>query len=152
MLLLAALLLAAAISDIRARIISNRLNAAIAIAAIGWWLVIGLAPWPDMAIRLGWALLIFAAFAGLFMLGAMGGGDVKMVGAMALWIAPGLLPGMLMVMAIGGGVLSALMLIWHRVKRPDGQPEVPYGVAIAAGGFWALHQHYLNHLSPMAAV
>ena len=54
-------------------------------------------------------------------------------------------------MAIGGGILSAIMLI-HMKLRPSGDPvEVPYGVAIAAAGLWALHQHYLNQFQAIGS-
>jgi prepilin peptidase CpaA len=145
--LLAAMMLAAAISDIRSRSISNGLNLAMALLAIPYWFAIGLSPWPDMAIQFGFAFLVFAVFVGLFMVGGMGGGDVKMIGAVALWVPPSLLLPMLMVMAIGGGVLSAGMLIhkyWTKTTEP---PEVPYGVAIAAAGLWMLHQQYLNQFT-----
>jgi len=52
MALLAALLIVAAITDLRSRIISNRLNIAIALLAPLYWLTYGLAPWPDMAVQL----------------------------------------------------------------------------------------------------
>ena len=144
MVILGLLMIAAAISDVRSRTISNQLNAAMALLAIPFWIASGLAFWPDVAIQLGAALLVFLLFAGLFAMGAMGGGDVKMIGAVMLWIPLPLFLPMLMVMAIGGGLLSAAMLI-HMKLRPSERPvEVPYGVAIAAAGLWALHQHYLN--------
>src|SRR3546814_20246708 len=74
----------------------------------------------------------------------MGGGDVKMIGAVMLWIPLPLFLPMLMVMAIAGGLLSGAMLIHMKLRRTKQPPEVPYGVAIAAAGLWALHQHYLN--------
>lgn len=144
MVILGLLMIAAAISDVRSRTISNQLNAAMALLAIPFWIASGLAFWPDVAIQLGATLLVFLLFAGLFAMGAMGGGDVKMIGAVMLWIPLPLFLPMLMVMAIGGGLLSAAMLI-HMKLRPSERPvEVPYGVAIAAAGLWALHQHYLN--------
>jgi len=81
---------------------------------------------------------------GLFALGAMGGGDVKMIGAVMLWIPLYLYFPMLTIMAIGGGILSAVMLIQSKIRPSDKAIEVPYGLAIAAGGLWAVHQHYLN--------
>ena len=144
---LALLMLAAAFSDLRSRSISNGLNAAMALLAIPYWLAIGLSPWPDMALQLGYALLVFAVFVGLFMVGGMGGGDVKMIGAVALWVPPSLLLPMLMVMAIGGGVLSAAMLVHKYWTKKTEPPEVPYGVAIAAAGLWMLHQQYLNQFT-----
>lgn len=141
---LAALMIAAAISDLRTRTISNGLNAVMALLAIPFWVASGLPVWPDMAIQAGAAFGVFLAFVGLFALGAMGGGDVKMIGAVMLWIPLPLFLPTLMVMAIAGGILSAVMLVHIKLRPSDKPVEVPYGVAIAAAGLWALHQHYLN--------
>src|SRR3546814_451605 len=81
MVILGLLMIAAAISDIRSRTISNELNAAMALLAIPFWIASGLALWPDVAIQFGAAFLVFLLFAGLLAVGAMGGGDVKMIGA-----------------------------------------------------------------------
>ena len=144
MVLLGLLMIAAAISDVRSRTISNQLNAAMALLAIPFWIASGLALWPDVPIQFGAAFLVFLLFAGLFAIGAMGGGDVKMIGAVMLWIPLPLFLPMLTIMAIGGGLLSAAMLIHMKLRPSDKPVEVPYGVAIAAAGLWALHQHYLN--------
>src|SRR3546814_5725555 len=64
----------------------------------------------------------------------MGGGDVKMIGAVMLWIPLPLFMPMLMIMAIGGGILSAAMLIPMQFRPSHKVAEVPYGVAIAAAG------------------
>ena len=85
MVALGVLLIAAAITDLRSRIISNRLNLAVALLAPLWWLACGLEPWPGMAAQLLVGALVFALFTGLFALGMMGGGDVKLLGALALW-------------------------------------------------------------------
>jgi prepilin peptidase CpaA len=138
------LMIAAAISDLRSRTISNELNAAIALLAIPFWIASGLALWPDMPVQFGAAFAVFLVFAGLFAIGAMGGGDVKMIGAVMLWIPLPLFLPMLTVMAVGGGILSAVMLIHMKIRRSETPVEVPYGVAIAAAGLWALHQQYLN--------
>lgn len=144
MAILGLLMIAAAISDVRSRTISNELNAAMALLAIPFWIASGLALWPGVPLQFGAAFAVFLIFAGLFAMGAMGGGDVKMIGAVMLWIPLPLFMPTLMVMAIGGGILSAVMLI-HMKLRPSDQPvEVPYGVAITAAGLWALHQQYLN--------
>lgn len=148
---LAALMIAAAISDLRSRIISNRLNASIALLAIPFWIAAGLSLWPDVPIQLGAALGVFLVFAGLFAVGAMGGGDVKMIGAVMLWVPLPLFLPMLTVMAIGGGALSAIMLIHSKIRPSERPVEVPYGVAIAAAGLWALHQQYLNQFQSIAS-
>jgi prepilin peptidase CpaA len=151
MALLAALMIAAAISDLRSRTISNGLNGVIALLAIPFWIATGLSAWPDMPIQLGAAFGVFLIFAGLFAIGAMGGGDVKMIGAVMLWIPLPLFLPTLTVMAIAGGLLSGAMLI-HIKMRPSEKPvEVPYGVAIAAAGLWALHQHYLNQFQAIGS-
>jgi prepilin peptidase CpaA len=144
MAILGLLMIAAAISDVRSRTISNELNATMALLAIPFWITSGLALWPDVPLQFGAAFAVFLVFAGLFAIGAMGGGDVKMIGAVMLWIPLPLFMPTFTVMAIGGGILSAVMLI-HMKLRPSGKPvEVPYGVAIATAGLWALHQQYLN--------
>jgi len=144
MVLLGVLMIAAAISDLRSRTISNELNAAIALLAIPFWIASGLSAWPDVPIQFGAALAVFLVFAGLFAIGAMGGGDVKMIGAVMLWIPLPLFMPTLTVMAVGGGILSAIMLIYMKLRPSEKAAEVPYGVAIAAAGLWALHQQYLN--------
>ena len=144
MAILGLLMIAAAISDVRSRTISNELNAAIALLAIPFWITSGFALWPDVPLQFGAAFAVFLVFAGLFAIGAMGGGDVKMIGAVMLWIPLPLFMPTLMVMAIGGGILSAAMLIHMKLRPSDKPVEVPYGVAIAAAGLWALHQQYLN--------
>ena len=136
--LLAVLLLMAAWSDIKTRTISNELNATIALLAIAFWWVAGETLWPDVAIRIGIALGLFAMFALLFMLRMMGGGDVKMIAALALWLPFKALLSMLTVMALSGGLITLALLIRHRWRPNADRPEVPYGVAIAIGGLWVI--------------
>ena len=150
MALLAVLMIVAAVSDLRTRTISNGLNAAIALLAIPFWIASGLALWPEIPLQFGAAFAVFLVFAGMFALGAMGGGDVKMIGAVMLWIPLPLIVPALTIMAIGGGILSAVMLIQSKIRPSDKAIEVPYGVAIAAAGLWALHQHYLNQFQFIA--
>ena len=50
-------------------------------------------------------------------------------------------------MSIGGGVLTAVVLVLHRLKKKPGKPEVPYGVAIAFGGLAILIQRFLNQFA-----
>ncbi|HEX7742473.1 MAG TPA: prepilin peptidase, partial [Sphingobium sp.] len=69
---LGVLLIAACVTDLRSRIISNRLNLAIAAMAPLWWVASGLELWPGMAVQLGVALIVFALFTSLFAIGCMG--------------------------------------------------------------------------------
>src|SRR3954462_3762805 len=86
--LLACGLAAGAAFDWLSRTIPNWLNAAIAAGAIPFWWASGLHLWPDVALHVGVALGLFAIFALAFQLGMMGGGDVKMLAAVALWLGP----------------------------------------------------------------
>jgi prepilin peptidase CpaA len=132
-----ALLLAAGIEDARRREIANWKNAAIALAAPAWWWANGLG-WGDVALQLGVGAAVFALFAGIFAAGWMGGGDVKMIGALALWLPPGGVLSMLMLMAIAGGAITIVMVADSRWRRREGAVEVPYGVAIAAAALLTL--------------
>lgn len=145
--LLGLLLLVAAIGDLRTREIPNWLNGAIALLAIPFWLSMGLAVWPDMAIQAGLAVGAFAFFALLFHLGAMGGGDVKMIAALALWLPAGALLNLLVIMSLAGGALTIIMLARHRLTKSQAELEIPYGVAIAFGGLWVSAEPFLNHFA-----
>ncbi len=141
---LALLLVAAGIQDARTREISNRKNLAIALLAPAWWWVNGYALWPDVATQIGIAAAVFALFAAAFYLKAMGGGDVKMIAALALWLPLGSLVWMLVIMSLVGGVITLALVLESRMHRPRVTPEIPYGVAIAIAGLLALREPILN--------
>lgn len=140
---LAIALVIAAISDIRSRKIYNSLNAAIALGAPVFWFASGMAVWPDMAIQLGFAILVFAAFAGLFALGMIGGGDVKLLGALALWFAPLDFLQLLLIMAVVGGLIAVAFVVRRMVLKPKTQAQLPYGVAITVAALWVMAMTYL---------
>lgn len=144
---LALVLLSAGIEDVRFRTIANAKNAAIALAAPLWWWASGMAPWPDIAIQIGCACLVFALFVGAFALNMMGGGDVKLIGALALWLPLLPLLRMLLLMSLLGGALTLLMLLdtWIR-RRGGGAIEVPYGVAITLAALIVLYEPILNRI------
>lgn len=152
-LMLGGLLVAAGIEDARRREIANWKNVAIAGLAPVWWWVNGLPAWPDMAIQLGIAGIVFAVFVAVFAAGWMGGGDVKLIGALALWLPLGGLALMLVVMALAGGVVTLLIAGEHhwrgrRMEGADRPPiEVPYGVAIAFAGLLAINEPILNQFT-----
>jgi prepilin peptidase CpaA len=141
---LAAMLLVACWSDLRTRTIPNGLNLAIALLAIPFWWSLDLTLWPEVALRIGVALAVFAFFAGAFALGAMGGGDVKLVAALALWLRWDWMLVLLFIMSIAGGVLTLVMLIRHKLAKHSHKLEIPYGVAIAFGGLWLISERFLN--------
>ena len=144
---LAAMLVFAAVVDVRTFTISNRLNATIALLAPVYWLSVGLDPWPGMAIQLAAALIVFVLLAAAFYAGMMGGGDVKLAAALALWFPPVGTMKFLVFMSLAGGVLTLVVLAWHRLKQREGRPEIPYGVAIAFGALPILTQRFLNQFA-----
>lgn len=147
---LGGLLVAAGIEDARTREIANAKNLAIALAAPLWWWANGASLWPGAAIQLGVSTVVFALFAFAFARGMMGGGDVKLITALSLWLPWNRLVDMLMVMAIVGGAVTLAMLVEHRWRRRGGAGEggsaieVPYGVAIAIAGLLAIREPILN--------
>ena len=141
---LAAILIAAAVIDVRTFTISNRLNLTVALLAPVYWISVALAPWPDMAVQLAGAGIVFILLAGAFYAGMMGGGDVKLAAALALWFSPFATVKFLVLTSLAGGVLTLVILVWHRAQKREGRPEIPYGVAIAFGGLAILTQRFLN--------
>lgn len=141
--LLALMLLAACWWDLKSRTIPNALNVAVALMALPFWWATGLDFWPDAALQVGVAALVFALFATAFVLGAMGGGDVKLVAAVALWLPWPAVLAMLVIMSLAGGALTIAMLIRRQLARSEAKLEIPYGIAIAFGGLWLIGQRFL---------
>jgi len=128
---LATLLCVAAWTDIRSRIISNHLNAAVALLAVPWWFALGLGGY-DILFQIALAAAVLVLFAICFALGMMGGGDVKLLAALGLWLPLTKMLMMLEIMALGGGLLTIGMVVAHKLRKAPGKPEIPYGVAIVA--------------------
>ena len=153
--LLAILLVVAAVIDVKTFTISNGLNASVALLAPLYWWSIGLPLWPDAAIQVAVAAGVFAVLAGTFYMGMMGGGDVKLAAALALWFKPFTTLKFLVIMSIAGGLLTLIVLLLHKKRGkapiesdpPLSKPEVPYGVAIAIGALWILAQRFLNQFA-----
>lgn len=148
---LAIALLFAAFSDIRRRQIDNWLNGAIALGAPLFWWASGLSLWPDVAIQVGLAAGALVILAGMFALGWMGGGDVKLLAALALWVQPSWFFELLVIMALLGGLLTIVMGAWHVMRRQRDRLAIPYGVAIAAAGLWIIQAHSLPAVGFAAA-
>lgn len=139
------LLVAAAVSDIRRFIIPNPIVLALVVLGVartGLDAAAGAATWPlALPVLAALALLVAGAFA--FQRGWLGGGDVKLLAAAALWMPAGRLFDFLTLVALLGGVLAVLVLVGARLLRPvpaggtAGAPgaatRLPYGVAIAGG-------------------
>jgi prepilin peptidase CpaA len=144
---LAVTLVVAAIIDVRTYTISNRLNLTVALLAPVYWLSIALPVWPGVGLQLAAGAGVFALLAAAFYAGMMGGGDVKLAAALALWFSPFSTLKFLVLMSLAGGVLTLAVVAFHRLKRREGRPEIPYGVAIAFGGLAILTQRFLNQFA-----
>jgi len=145
--ILAAILVFAAAVDVRTFTISNRLNLTVALLAPVYWLSIALPLWPEAALHVAVAAGVFALLAVAFFAGMMGGGDVKLASALALWFSPPSTVKFLVWMSLAGGVLTIGVVALHRARGRTGRPEIPYGVAITVGGLAILAQHFLNQFA-----
>ena len=139
---LAIALLYAAWTDLVRREIDNWLNGAIVIGAPLFWYSLNLGL-VGIGIQLAIALLVFLVLLFLFWIGQMGGGDVKLLTALALWIWPVRFMQLTIVMAIAGMALTIVLYAWHRARRRTERVKVPYGIAISIGGLWVLADKYI---------
>jgi len=140
-------LAAAAASDV----VRYRIPNALCLGVAGAFVLYAPAlPLASVAAHAATGLAVLAVVAAGFALGLMGGGDAKLLAAVALWLGWRTLVPFLLVMAIAGGVLGLALLAARRMA-PDPAPPgrwwslilsrqsgVPYGVAIAAAALFML--------------
>ena len=138
------LLLLASLEDLSRLQIEDWLSAGVALTALLALAVDGPATglWQN--------LLLFTMVLGIgtlmFVRGWMGGGDVKLLAACALWLDLDQGWKMLVAVAIAGGLESLVIMLlrlfpWsedarRRIAWLRKDAELPYGVAIAAGMIW----------------
>lgn len=103
---LAIALAIAAYTDLKRRQIDNWLNGGIALAAPLYWFSAGFSLWPDVAWQVGMGLIVLFGFALIFARGGMGGGDVKLLAALALWLPPLVFFTVLFLTSLVGGAMS----------------------------------------------
>lgn len=143
-----ALLLVAAVSDVISYRIPNVVVLAILLLYPVYVIVTpATVDWP-------WALAVFAAaiVAGMALsaAGIVGAGDAKLLAAVLLWAGPALTPLTLLICALTGGVIAAIMMTRARLYLAGAfstlgsetlsnamlAKNMPYGVAITAGGLF----------------
>ena len=146
---LAILLVAAAWQDLRTLHIANSLPLSI-VGVFAVWsalgVVAGTSTVQGIALSVGCAAMLFLVATAAFAAGMMGGGDVKLAAAMALFAGPSLMLDFLLVVGIAGGVLGTVALVGVPIGpvadaegtavRSRLRSRLPYGPAIAAGGLW----------------
>jgi prepilin peptidase CpaA len=150
--------LVGAVTDVRSARIPNSLTYSAALAALGLRVaLLGLYGLKSGALGM---LLAGGLFLFLFVLGAMGGGDMKLMAAVGAWVGSEEVMTLILAAALAGGVLAigriifrnmlgetlrnTIRLIFYRftsgmqphpelnVQAPGSQ-RVPFGVAIAVG-------------------
>ncbi|MBX4959003.1 peptidase [Rhizobium lentis] len=139
----------AAFSDLFTMTIPNRVSVILIVSFLA------LAPFSGLGLQaigmhLAAAAIVLTVCFGLFAFNVMGGGDAKLLTATALWF--GLNQSLLILMtdvAIVGGFLTLLILLVRtqsNIILAIGLPlpnsvliakKIPYGIAIAIGGFMA---------------
>lgn len=132
---LATALLVAAFTDLRRREIDNGLNAAIAITAPLWWLAMGFG-WADVGFQLALAAGTFAFACALFVAGQMGGGDVKLLTALALWFTPSSFLQLVVLMAVLGGGASIAMAAFNMKRVPGERVRDALAGIVALAWVW----------------
>ena len=149
---LAIALVTAAVTDLRRRQIDNWLNAAIALSAPLYWWASGLSLWPGVAIQIGMMLVVFIGFALVFARGGMGGGDVKLLSALALWLPPLALFSVIFLTSLIGGAMSMISGVRNLSLEADARAK--RGLAHAAAALWVAGSAYIAWImqggSPLA--
>ncbi|WP_119420719.1 A24 family peptidase [Desertibaculum subflavum] len=144
----------AAVGDLRAFRIPNRL----VLLVIGFYpahLIASPQPVDWLAGLICGAVVFFAGFFA-FSRGIIGGGDVKLLAAIALWAGPHLVFPVLLLTMMSGGLL-ALIFLAHAMLQSRSQVDgavlarrgllaapVPYGIAIAIGAAYLTGRLLLN--------
>lgn len=152
----------AAVTDLRSYLIPNRICFAIVALYPVYWLAgyVGGMPvsWSDGVLA---AALVFALGFVFFSMGVVGGGDVKLATAVALWTGLNWLVMLALIVGIAGGILSigivaARAAAIYRlpsdvraVAYPYGRfitfrailrTPAPYGAAISFGGLFIIYR------------
>lgn len=158
---------AGAVPDVRGGRIPNLLTYGGLLSALAVrGFVIG---WPGLKSGLIGVLAAGGIFYVLFLVGGMGGGDVKLMAAVGAWAGANETVALLIATALAGGVLALVYMLHHKrvlatlantlelirhhltsglrphpvlnVQEP-GMIRVPYGLAIALGALYCLGQSF----------
>ncbi len=150
------LFVTAACRDLLSRIIPDWISVVLAAVGLANRAILGLGA---VATSLALATVLFLLLAWAHARGGLGGGDVKLLSAAAIGLSATGTYHMLLGTAFAGGLLAAVHLVarrrppvarcpreasrprrWWTVEKRRWQRDgcLPYGVAIACGGTWAM--------------
>lgn len=106
------------------------------VARMGWW---------ELASHVGAGALMLVIGFGMFARGWLGGGDAKLLAAVALWFGFDQLLPYILLAAVAGGLLAIVLLAYRKFTPPlwltrqawamhlhDQRTGIPYGIALAA--------------------
>jgi len=166
-----ALLAVAAFLDFKQRKIPNWVSGSVFLLYLAFLIV----QWatgldPQILPPLGSAITgfgVLVVFAGLFYFNLIGGGDVKLISALAFWAGPAQIAAFLVIMALSGGILAIFYIFFQnrsgdfgKENAEPGAPEkvitkesqviynknknksgnLPYGIAISIGGLFIVNR------------
>jgi prepilin peptidase CpaA len=140
--------LAAVIDDVARRHIANWIPAAALAGGFGWQ--IGRSGWAGAWTALAGTAAGFAVFLIFYLLGGMGGGDVKLMAGFGALLGTGRLLEAALWTAGIGGIMALAVLGWRALRRSGSAPatlsaeeqereeSIPYAPAIALGVWLSL--------------
>jgi prepilin peptidase CpaA len=136
--------LAATIDDLARRQIANWIPLAALAGGIGWQM--GKSGWMGGLYALGGAAAGFAVFLVFYLLGGMGGGDIKLMGGFGALLGAQQMLWASFYTALAGGLLALGVVAFRKIRQATGKaaPEapgdesIPYAPAIALGVWLAL--------------
>lgn len=137
--LAAVLGLAASATDLRDRTVPNWLTYSGVLCGLLWYGVTE--GFRGAGFSLAGAAVGFASLLAFFLMGGMGGGDVKLLAAFGALVGPGLILHALIWIALLGGAVAAGSVYWRAWRNRTQQSEtaqgdfIPYAPAIV-GGVW----------------
>jgi prepilin peptidase CpaA len=126
-------LIGAAASDMMTLRIPNVLSLAL-VALFAVHVVTSEMPLMDILWHLTAGIIVLGGGMALFAWGKFGGGDAKLIAAVALWVGASLLMPLLILVSLVGLVIAVVILALR--SRGLAINKLPYGVAIAGG--WLL--------------
>jgi prepilin peptidase CpaA len=140
--------LAAAIDDLARRHIANWIPVAALAGGFGWQ--VGQSGWRGALTALAGTVVGFAVFLIFYLLGGMGGGDVKLMAGFGALLGAGRLLEAALWTAGVGGIMAVVALGWKALRRRsmnsaplsaeerEREASIPYAPAIAVGVWLSL--------------